>query len=150
MELEEKIELLYDKDLSLAYNNLLELEKLSEEENTLYNYFDDFLQMIDSEKYVIRIRGYRLLCKQARWDVEEKFNNIIDKLLLQIDDEKPTAVRQKLMALKDIVIYKSKFNSKIKKALLELDYLKFKDTMHSLIEKDITEVINLMNNKNSI
>lgn len=72
-----------------------------------------FLEMIDSNKYVIRVRGFRLLCKQAKWDSENKINEKIDKILSKLDDEKPTAVRLKLKAVHDVIIYKKDLNEKI-------------------------------------
>lgn len=144
MVIEEKIELLYDKDTSVSYKNLLELESLSERENTLYNYFDIFLKMIDSEKYVLRVRGYKLLCKQAKWDTENKINSSIDKLLSQVEDVKPTAVRQNIKALQDIIIAKKELRDKIRKRLLEINISKYKDTMGPLIQKDIEEAIKLI------
>ena len=144
MAIEEKIELLFDKDTSVAYKNLLELERLSEKENTLYDYFDTFLEMIYSDKYVLRVRGYRLLCKQAKWDTENKINNVIDKILLMVEDIKPTAVRQNIKALQDIIVSKTELGDKIRKRLLEIDTFKYKDTMQPLIQKDIEETIALI------
>ena len=145
MDINIMIKALYSKDTSEAYKILLELEKISEKENFLYNYFDEFSQMIDNEKYVIRVRGYRLLCKQAKWDKENKIDNIIDKILREIEDEKPTAVRMKLKSLEDIVLNKKELNGKIKKKILKMDCSKYKDTMQPLILKDIENVLNLIN-----
>lgn len=144
MVVEEKIELLFDKDTSVAYKNLLELESLSEKENTLYDYLDTFLEMINSDKYVLRVRGYRLLCKQAKWDTENKINNAIDKILLKVEDIKPTAVRQNIKALQDIIVAKKELGDKIRNKLLEIDTFKHKDTMQLLIQKDIEETIALI------
>lgn len=144
MQIEEKIETLYDKDIKEAYQNLKDLEKLSEEQNVLYSYFDEFLQMIDSTKYVIRVRGFRLLCKQAKWDINNKINQEIDKILVVLDEEKPTALRQYLQAIKDIILYKKELQEKIKENLLAINYLKYKDSMQSLIFKDISEVLNII------
>lgn len=144
MVIEEKIELLFDKDTSVAYKNLIELEGLSEEENTLYDYIDTFLEMMYSDKYVLRVRGYRLLCKQAKWDTENKIDNVIDKILLKVEDIKPTAVRQNIKALQDIIVAKKELGDKIRKKLLEIDIFKYKDTMQSLIQKDIEETIALI------
>lgn len=144
MKIEEKIKLLYDKDNSTSYNNLLELEKLSEKENTLYSYFDTFLEMINSEKYVLKVRGYRLICKQAKWDKKNKIDYYIDNILEHVEDEKPTAVRQNIRALQDIIVFKSKLRDKIRKKLLKINVSQYKDTMRPLIEKDIKGAIELI------
>jgi hypothetical protein len=145
MDINIMIKSLYSKDTSEAYKILLELEQISEKENFLYNYFDEFVQMIDNEKYDIRVRGYRLLCKQAKWDKGNKINKIIDKILLEIEDEKPIAVRMKLKALEDIVLNKKELNGKIKKKILEMDCSKYKDTMQPLILKDTENILSLIN-----
>jgi hypothetical protein len=144
MDLNLKIEALLGKDTKEAYSNLLLLEQLSETTNKLYHYFYDFFEMIYSEKYAVRIRGYRLLCKQAKWDSENKINAISDELLTHIEDEKPTAIRQKIKSLEDIVPYKKELNDKIKQMVLSIDCSKFKDTMSPLIVKDIQNLVSLI------
>jgi len=147
MELSSKIAMLYDKDSSLAYENLQELEELSEANSILYSYFDKFLNMLENEKYTIRVRGFRLLCKQAKWDEENKIDKKIDIILKTINDEKPTAVRQKLKALENIARYKKSLRPKIKDKVLSIDYLEFKDTMQNLIQKDIKNLLQIIEDK---
>ena len=144
MELSQRIALLYDKDTSIAYANLQGLEAISEEEDSLYCYFDDFLSMLSSEKYVIRVRGVRLLCKQAKWDGENKLNQFINRILSALDDEKPTAVRQALKALEDVAVHKKELHGKLKDKALSINFLAYKDTMHSLIQKDIRSLMQVI------
>jgi hypothetical protein len=135
------IRALYEKDTKEAYQVLLELEKLSEENNSLYKYIDTFFEMIQSEKYIIRVRGYRLLCKQAKWDTENKIDHMIEKMLIEIEDEKQTAIRQKLKALEDVAKYKTELHQKIKQKITSIDCSKYRDTMQSLIAKDIQNLL---------
>jgi len=144
VELSSKIAMLYDEGSPAAYKNLQELEALSDMEDTLYPYFDVFLAMLESEKYTIRVRGFRLLCKQAKWDTENKINREIDAVLKAVDDEKPTAIRQKLKALEDVARYKKALHGKIKDKALSFNSLPFKDTMHSLIQKDVQSLLQAM------
>jgi hypothetical protein len=144
MNLDEKVNLLYEKDSSETYQNLLELECLSESENVLYDYFDTFLEMMRSGKYIIRVRGYRLLCKQAKWDIDNRIDESIADILLNLEDERPTAVRQKIAAIQDVIKHKKELNEKIRTRLLEIEDLKFKDTMQPLIQKDIHKAIDLI------
>ena len=65
-------EILYDKETSAAYRRYQELERLSEESDTLYAYFDEYIPMLQHEKYAVRVRAVRLICKQAKWDTENK------------------------------------------------------------------------------
>lgn len=144
MQIKEKINCLYYKDTSIAYENLLELEALSETEDSLYPYFDDFLAMLKSDKYVIRVRGIRLLCKLAKWDADGRINDAIDEMLGSLRDEKPTAVRQALSAFEDVIKHKKELHATIKKALLTVDCFRFRDTMQPLIAKDIQRLLALI------
>jgi len=144
VEISDKIKLLYDKDSTVTYTNLLELEEISEYENTLYSYLDEFMSMLKSEKYSIRVRGFRLLCKQAKWDVDDKINEVITEILFALNDEKPTAVRQALQYLTYIVLDKRELVGTIKEVVLSIDCSRFKDTMRPLIEKDIQALIKVM------
>lgn len=145
MELKERIEMLYAKDSSEAYTNLKQLSLLSESENILYCYFNDFFNMLTNDKYGIRIRGFVLLCKQAKWDKENKIDKVIDNVLAAIDDEKPTAVRMKLQAMQDIIDFKPELHDVIKTKLISIDPLLFKETMQSLISKDIKALLAMIN-----
>jgi uncharacterized protein YqgV (UPF0045/DUF77 family) len=147
-ELDNMIRALYEKDTSETYQVLLELEKLSEENNSLHQYVDTFFKMIQSEKYIMRVRGYRLLCKQAKWDTENKINRMIDAMLIEIDDEKQTAIRQKLKALEDVAKHKTELHQKIKQKITSIDCSKYRDTMQSLIEKDITHLLEIIDGGN--
>lgn len=138
------ISMLEDKDTSAAYKALLELEKISDETGAIYTYIEKFISMINSDKYVIRVLGFRLFCKQARWDRDNILDENIDFALYILNDEKPTAVRQALAALSDIVRYKPDLRETVKKNVTAINYLRYKDTMHSLIAKDIQEVLRLI------
>lgn len=144
MDISDKIKLLYDKDTKAAYTNLKELEELSEKENILYPYFDEFISMLRSEKYVIRARGIRLLCKQAKWDDYDKIDKAIEEILIAVRDEKPTAVRQALQYLEYVVPYKKKLNDIIKQVAFSIDCSIFNDSMKPLISKDIQSLVRLI------
>lgn len=141
---ESLIRMLEEKDTSKAYKALQELEKISDETGLTYSYIDKFVDMICSDKYVIRVRGFRLFCKQAKWDMDFIIDESIDTALNILKDEKPTAVRQALAALIDIVRYKPDLREVVKAAVLDIDYLQYMDTMHSLLAKDIDKVLSLI------
>lgn len=146
MDLTSKFSLLEDKDTSQAFEALKELEKLSDTSDVLYTYLDKFTEMIDSEKYVIRCRGFRLYCKQARWDYKNKIDASIIRALVILNDDKPTAVRQALASLHDVVHHKKELIEIIREKVTQIDYLRYKDTMHGLISKDIQNLLNEMSN----
>ncbi|MBA4700557.1 MAG: hypothetical protein H2212_14130 [Ruminococcus sp.] len=144
MDLEFMLATLEDKDTSKAFEVLKELEKMSDDVNALYPYIDKFIEMIHSEKYVIRVRGFRLFCKQAKWDVDGVIDRNLEDALNILNDKKPTAVRQALAALKELVLYKKELNKLVKERALAIDYYRYKDTMHSLISKDIEALLAVM------
>jgi len=104
-ELEARIQMLKDKNNTVAFKALQELEQISDETGALYGYTGEFADMIGSENYGVRVRGFRLFCRQAKWDKD----NVIDE--------------------------------NIDAALSNINYLRYKDTMHSLIAKDIQELL---------
>lgn len=144
MNIEYSLSLLENSDTSVAFEALKELEKLSDTCDALYPHIEKFISMIDSEKYVIRARGFRLFCKQAKWDADNVIDRNLSFALNIFSDEKPTAVRQALAAAQDIVLHKPNLRAEIKRRALEIDYLRYRDTMHSLIAKDINALVKLI------
>lgn len=135
--MKEKINNLYNKDNVLAYKNLLDLEVICTESNELYNYFDDILKLLSDKNSFIRVRGFRLICNLAQWDKDNKINKNIDFILNELDDNTGTSVRQSLKKLNLILLYKPELSSKIEDKINNLDISKYKETMQSLIKKDI-------------
>lgn len=141
MDLEYMLSLLEDKATSKTFEALKELENISENSNILYPHIDKFIEMTGSETYAIRVRGFRLFCKQAKWDVDNKIDENLTHALQILQDNKPTAVRQALASLNDVVIYKNDLASYIKECVSSINYLRYKDTMHNLIAKDIQKLL---------
>lgn len=141
MDLDRMLSMLESKDTKQAFEALKEMEKISDTSDAFYPYTEKFLEMINSSKYVIRVRGFRMFCKQARWDTENIINKNIEAALSILNDDKPTAVRQALAALQEIIPYKKELGVIIEKKVSAIDYLRFKDTMHSLIANDIQKVL---------
>lgn len=139
--MQEKIELLFHVDNKIAYKTLLELEMLTTESNALYDYFDRILQMISHEKTFIRVRGFRLICSLAKWDVENKINANIQFILQELEDSKGTSVRQCLEKINLLLLYKWELSDIVAKKLQNLNLSKYKDNMKSLIQKDIDGIL---------
>lgn len=142
--MEELIQNLYNPDNKIAYNTLKELEKLSKENSNVYKYFDTFVEMLDDENSYIRTRGIILISNNAKWDSENRINNIIDKFLVHIEDDKPITSRQCIKSLENIVKYKKELLATIKERLLKINYLKYDNSMQSLIFKDVEEILKLI------
>ncbi|MGI6109350.1 MAG: SufBD protein [Eubacteriaceae bacterium] len=141
MNIEEKLKLLTGKDNSLAFSVLTELEEESEQSPVLYPYLEEFAMMTGSDKYVLRVRGFRLFCKQARWDQENRINQNIDTVLAVLNDKKPTAVRQALGSLPEMIRWKPELSERIRCAVLAIDTEQYKESMQGLIRKDINNLL---------
>lgn len=136
------IKMLYEKDTPEAYANLKNLEALSDASSELYVYFNEFFDMAKNEKYGVRVRGFRLLCKQSKWDTENKIDSHIDEILSYINDDKPTAVRMKLEALGYMLESKKNLRNKILSFLKQFDYERFPESTSHLIKNDLSKLIN--------
>lgn len=94
---------LYSKDNNIAYKCLKLLELESEHSNAIYEFFDIFVEMIDDNNSYIRTRGLILISANAKLDVENKIDEIIDNYLKHILDVKPIIARQCIKALPNIM-----------------------------------------------
>ncbi|PJI07226.1 MULTISPECIES: SufBD protein [Clostridium] len=133
----ELIEKLYSKDNKEAYKALQMLEIESEKSNAVYKFFHEFAEMIENNNSYIRTRGIVLISANAKWDVENKIDEIIDNYLKHIIDEKPITARQCIKALPCIAKYKPKLAKCIREALLKADVTIYNDNMQTLVCKDI-------------
>ena len=139
--MKEKIKNLYNEDNNSAYKTLLELEIITTESNELYNYFNEFLKMLNNEKTFIRVRGFRLICSLAKWDNENKINKNIDIILKELEDEKGTSVRQCLEKINLILMHKIELTDIIENKVRNLELSKYKESMQFLIKKDIDYIL---------
>lgn len=135
---------LQNKKDTEAHQLLLQLEKQSAESYTLYEYFDDFINLLKNKSPFVKTRGFRLACVQAQWDVENKIEKNLEVILLILDDEKPTAVRQCLTSLHKVIRYKTELGETIIAKLDAMDLSKYKDSMSPLIKKDMEELRKIM------
>ena len=144
MDLEWMLSMLKAKDTKQSYGALLELERLSEETDDLYPYIERFADMVSDRAWAVRCRSFRLFCKQARWDEGGVIDRHMDRALAILEDEKPTAVRQALAALLDVVPYKRELWPVIRTRVEAMDLSCYKDSMVPLIQKDIQKLLDAM------
>lgn len=128
---------LQSKDNNEAYRLLLLLEQRSSESSELYGCLTDFIGLLKSKSSFVQVRGFRLACAQARWDTEKRLEQNLDALFAALYAAKPTAVRQCLAALQNVLRWRPELAGKIEAGLDEIDLSRYKDTMRPLIEKDI-------------
>ena len=138
MKLDILLSTLTAKDTKQAYGALLE------ESDDLYPYTERFADMVSDRAWAVRCRSFRLFCKQARWDDDGIIDCCLDRALVILEDEKPTAVRQALAALLDMVPYKRELRPVIRARVEAMDLSRCKDSMEPLIRKDIQTLLNAM------
>lgn len=136
MELEEMLAALEEKDTARAYAVLKELEALSERSDILCPYAGHFAEMACDSRYVMRVRGFRLLCRQCRWEQCEDFPRLLESAMGILQDEKPTAVRQALAALTEVAQLRPELREMIRRFVLQMDCRGYKDSVQGLILKD--------------
>lgn len=144
MDLELLLSFLTAKDTKQAYGALLELERLSEETDDLYPYTEHFTDMVGDRSYAVRVRGFRLFCRQARWDAVGVVDRNLDRALAILMDEKPTAVRQALASLEELLPYKRGLWPVIRQRLEAMEPGQYRETVAPLIEKDIRRLLESM------
>ena len=142
--MENLIQNLYNLDNKIAYSCLKELEVISYTSNEVYKFFETFVEMLDNKNSYIRTRGIVLISSNAKWDIDNKINLIIDKFLEHIEDEKPITARQCIKSLENIIKCKKELIPIIKERLLKVNYLKYEDSMQSLIFKDVEKILDLI------
>lgn len=138
--MDEMLKKLYDKDNNCAYKTMLNLEAISETSNLLYQHYDFLLNMLNSERAFVRVRGFRLICSLAKWDVEKKIDKDIISILKALDDTDGTSVRQCLKNIDKLIYYKKSLLPTIINKLQNLNVKQYKETMQVLIKKDVDEI----------
>lgn len=131
----------YDKK---AYAFSKEIEAKSADSDECYSYFEQFVGLMDSKSSYVRARGFKLCCAQARWDSEGKLQRALSNMFRLLHDDKPTVVRQCLGALHEVALYHLELCNAIEEELKSIDLAKYKDSMFPLIQKDINDLLKVM------
>lgn len=134
-------EALKSKDETRAYQCFKTLEKESADTDNVYPFFDFFAEMMEHDNSYIRTRGLLLIAANARWDTENKIDELIDRYLEHIEDEKPITSRQCIKALPVIAKWKPKLLEDICRALRKADPGIYKESMSPLVARDIKEAL---------
>ncbi len=138
------IEPLLKKDDKKAYDRFKELEVKSAASAELYQYTADMAVLLKSNRSFVRTRGFRLLCAQARWDDEGQLRRLIGDMMAGLPDEKPTAVRQDLAALRFAVLFRPELDEAVRQGLQKINPAKYSESMQPLIQKDIAELLKML------
>ena len=84
-----------------------------------------------------RTRGLTLIAYNAKWDKDNKIDEIIDEYLKHIEDVKPITARQCIKLLPMIAKNKPELKCDIVAALQKADTSIYADSMQPLVYKDI-------------
>lgn len=141
----EAVKRLFSNDNKIACQSCKDLETESEKSNQVYPYFDTFSKMIENRNSYIRTRGLLLIAANAKWDIDCKIDEIIDKYLQHIIDEKPITSRQCIKVLPKMAHDKPDLREDIITALMKADTTVYTDSMQPLVYKDITAAIKKIN-----
>lgn len=112
----------------------------SRESEEWYDYFQDFVPLLRHPKSLVRNRALTILASNAQWDTENRFDQLLSEYLSHITDEKPITARVCIQTLPELAQAKPQYIPVILRTLEEAELSKYKDSMRSLIEKDIQEV----------
>lgn len=129
-------DILCAKDTKGSYSLFLQLERQAGEDPALFREYPLYLEMLNGESSYIRVRGFRMLCAGAKWDTEGVIRENLPQILAQLQDEKPTAVRQCLKALPELVKGRPELTATVCQVVSGLDLSKYGDSMRPLIYKD--------------
>jgi len=132
---------LSEKDDTIRYHYFLLLQHRSKDFGDVYPYWDIFCEKLKSENSYQRSLGLMLIAANAKWDIDNKIDYVIDEYLSLVYDEKPITIRQCIQALSGIVPYKSHLNMKIANKLMSISISDIKATMQKLILIDILEAL---------
>lgn len=134
------IKMLTDRDDKTAYAEFKALLARFSASDELYPLFDEFLSLTATENSYIFTRGFTLCCAQAKWDDKGKLEDNIEAMLNILNGIKPTALRQCIKALHEVIMYKPKLVNIIISRLEAIDLSLYKDSMRPLIMRDIDEI----------
>lgn len=139
------VDALISNDNKHAYKCLKRLEDESNHSSVVYDFFDNFVEMLDSDNSYIRTRGIILIAVNAKWDIDFKIDEIIDRYLKHIMDAKPITARHCIKYLPMIVKYKPELKNYVLNALNNANSLIYKESMQSLVIKDIRKSLDDIN-----
>ena len=135
---------LRDKDDKAAYEYSKLLGAESAQSDKYLPMIPQFADMLEDKSSYVRVRGFILICNQARWAKDGQIADVFDRMIVLLYDSKPTVVRQCLLALHEVVLYRSEMAEMIIDAVNHIDVSKYKESMSPLIKKDIDELMKVL------
>lgn len=140
-DLSQLIEWLAQKDDKIRYQALLLLQYRSLYCDDVYLFWNTFYEKLKNNNSYQRSIGLMLIADNAKWDINNKLDGIIDEYLLLLNDEKPITIRQCIQALSKIIPYKKHLHHKIAGKLMSINMPDIKETMRKPILIDIINAL---------
>ena len=97
--------------------------------------------MMSNPKSYIRTRGITLIAANVKWDEDNRFDEIVAEYLRHVEDDKPITARQCIQTLPTLIRYKPYLKPEVEHALRSISYGKYKESMQSLIQRDVQKVL---------
>lgn len=99
------------------------------------------LPVLTAENACSRGRGFKFFMVNARWDEKGLIDTHLETILAVLDDPKAPIVRQCLPYLLYLAEAKPKLIPNIRKKITHLTLSQYKESMQSLIKRDIETVL---------
>lgn len=132
--------LLTAKDTKEAMAAFKELEAECRQTPVYADQLPAFLPGLTAESSCGRGRTFKFFMVNARWDTQEVINTNLTEILAVLNDAKAPVVRQCLPYLIDLAEAKPELIQKIREKIENLDLNQYKESMRSLIERDIKKI----------
>jgi len=141
------VQALAEKDDTIRYNAFLLLQANSRQFPFTYEYWGELEKKLESPNSYQRSIGLMLIAENVRWDKDGKFGKTLSKYLSCYMDEKFITARQAIQGLANIIKSTNKYDDKIRQSLMHLSLVQYKDNQQRLLNKDISNILKMIENK---
>lgn len=135
------VELLSETDDNLRYSAFLKLQAISQKDDSVYPYWDVFVEKLNSGNSYQRSIGLMLLAENVAWDRAGRFAGVCADYLAHCNDEKFITARQCIQGLNKIIAATTEYREEIIAALAGMDFGIRKDTQKGLLLRDAAAVL---------
>lgn len=143
-DIKQLVEWLSSKDDKLRYPTYLILQYRSDSHDSLYTYWDTFVNMLSNDNSYIKIIGAGLISRNVKWDKENRIMKTLDKYLELCEDEKLVTARMCIQNL-HYIINGSNFDKdicdKIVNKLIYINISKRPNTNWKVMTTDIVNIL---------
>ncbi|GAA0180140.1 hypothetical protein SH2C18_28860 [Clostridium sediminicola] len=141
--------LMFNKNIMVYYHSYYVLSRASEIRPQLfYEYWNDFVELLGNKNSYKRDIGMILIANLITVDEERKFDNIFDKYIEHINDEKFMTAQCCVRNLKKIIQQREDLIDKIVSILLKIeDRTSYPKKQMELLKYDILDIFKIVYDK---